>query len=35
MFDQVWKWAGEYRKIDKNLGCPWSEIPQEVKKPLR
>jgi Fic-DOC domain mobile mystery protein B len=26
MFDQTWKWAGTYRKTDKNLGVPVDEI---------
>ena len=26
MFDQVWKWAGEFRKTDKNIGVPWHQI---------
>jgi Fic-DOC domain mobile mystery protein B len=26
MFDQTWKWAGQYRRTDKNLGIPFQEI---------
>jgi Fic-DOC domain mobile mystery protein B len=26
MFDQTWKWAGEYRRTEKNLGVPVHEI---------
>lgn len=26
MFDQVWKWAGETRKSDKNIGVPYPNI---------
>src|SRR5215472_14151578 len=26
MFDQAWKWAGEYRRKEKNLGVPVYEI---------
>lgn len=26
MFDQTWKWAGKYRKTNKNLGSPFHEI---------
>jgi Fic-DOC domain mobile mystery protein B len=26
MFDQTWKWAGRYRKTDKNLGIPFHQI---------
>jgi Fic-DOC domain mobile mystery protein B len=31
MFEDVWKWAGVFRISDKNIGCPWIEIPQKVK----
>lgn len=31
MFDQVWKWAGEFRKTDKNIGVPWHQIGFELK----
>jgi Fic-DOC domain mobile mystery protein B len=26
MFDQTWKWAGEYRRTEKNMGVPVHEI---------
>jgi Fic-DOC domain mobile mystery protein B len=26
MFDQTWKWAGEYRRTEKNIGVPVHEI---------
>lgn len=26
MFDQTWKWAGKYRRSDKNLGVPFHQI---------
>src|SRR5579872_7202801 len=26
MFDQTWKWAGEYRRTEKNIGIPFHEI---------
>jgi len=26
MFDQTWKWAGKYRKTEKNIGCTVPEI---------
>ena len=32
MFGNVWKWAGQFRKSDKNIGIAWWEIPLEVKK---
>ncbi|MDA3793155.1 MAG: mobile mystery protein B [Elusimicrobia bacterium] len=31
MFNNVWKWAGKFRKSDKNIGCPWYEITQKLK----
>lgn len=32
MFDQTWKWAGQYRRSNKNLGVNWPSIPEEMKK---
>jgi len=32
MFGQVWRWAGRYRRSDKNLGAPWSQIPVRVSE---
>lgn len=31
MFGDVWKWAGEFRKSNKNIGIPWVEISVELK----
>jgi len=31
MFGSVWKWAGQFRKSDKNIGVPWVEIAVELK----
>jgi len=31
MFDKTWKWAGEYRKSDKNIGIDWMQIPVQVR----
>lgn len=31
MFGQVWRWAGSYRKTDKNLGEPWQQVPMKVR----
>ncbi len=30
MFDQTWKWAGEYRRIEKNIGVPFPEIRERL-----
>lgn len=32
MFCDVWKWAGKYRKTEKNIGIRYIEIPVEVHK---
>jgi Fic-DOC domain mobile mystery protein B len=32
MFGNVWKWAGEFRKSNKNIGIYWQEIAVELKK---
>lgn len=32
MFDGVWKWAGDFRKTDKNLGCDWTQIGIRLKE---
>jgi Fic-DOC domain mobile mystery protein B len=31
MFGDVWRWAGTYRRRDKNLGVEWVQIPIEVR----
>jgi Fic-DOC domain mobile mystery protein B len=31
MFGQVWRWAGEFRRSDKNIGVPWSEVPTQLR----
>lgn len=30
MFGHTWKWAGTYRTSDKNIGCPYWDIPMRV-----
>lgn len=30
MFDQTWKWAGHYRKTEKNLGLPVHQIREQL-----
>ncbi len=32
MFNQVWKWAGTYRKSDKSIGIHWPQISTELQK---
>ena len=30
MFDQTWKWAGTYRKTEKNIGIPHYQIRESL-----
>ncbi len=30
MFSRTWKWAGEYRKTNKNIGCEFHLVPIEL-----
>jgi Fic-DOC domain mobile mystery protein B len=34
MFGETWRWAGEFRKTDKNIGVDWLTIGVELKKLL-
>lgn len=34
MFGNVWKWAGQYRKSDKNIGDYWLQIPVSLRQLL-
>jgi Fic-DOC domain mobile mystery protein B len=34
MFRETWKWAGNFRKSDKNIGVDWLNIGVELKKLL-
>jgi Fic-DOC domain mobile mystery protein B len=31
MFASVWKWAGQFRQTNKNLGVAWQQIPMSLK----
>lgn len=31
MFGNVWKWAGKFRRSDKNLGVTWHQVPMCLK----
>lgn len=31
MFDQTWRWAGQFRLTNKNIGIDWPKIPAELK----
>lgn len=30
MFDQTWKWAGQYRQTERNIGVPFCEIRERL-----
>jgi Fic-DOC domain mobile mystery protein B len=32
MFKDVWKWAGEFRRTNKNLGCEWIQVNTQLKQ---
>jgi len=34
LFGETWKWAGEFRKTDKNIGVDWLKIGVELKNLL-
>ncbi|MDX1900712.1 MAG: mobile mystery protein B [Gammaproteobacteria bacterium] len=34
MFNQTWKWAGQFRRTNKNIGDDWSIISENLKKLL-
>ena len=31
MFNKTWKWAGQFRKSEKNIGIAWKKIPEMLK----
>ena len=34
MFDRTWRWAGQFRRSDKNIGCAWPEVPTRLRQLL-
>ena len=34
MLGKVWRWAGAFRRSDKNIGVHWVQIPAELRKLL-
>jgi Fic-DOC domain mobile mystery protein B len=34
MFDRTWRWAGQFRQSDKNIGCPWPQVPLRLRQLL-
>jgi Fic-DOC domain mobile mystery protein B len=31
MYEDVWKWAGAFRKSNKNIGAPWTQVGIDLK----
>lgn len=31
MFGNVWKWAGQFRQSNKNIGGPWHQVPMSLR----
>ena len=31
MFGNVWRWAGHFRRSDKNIGGPWHQVPSSLR----
>jgi Fic-DOC domain mobile mystery protein B len=34
MYGRVWRWAGQHRRSDKNIGVDWPTIPQHLRQLL-
>ncbi len=34
MFSKVWRWAGHYRRTDKNIGVSWTKVPIDLRQLL-
>jgi Fic-DOC domain mobile mystery protein B len=34
MYGRIWRWAGQYRRSDKNVGVDWLTIPQHLRQLL-
>lgn len=32
MFGRIWRWAGQYRRSDKNLRVDWTRVPVELRQ---
>lgn len=32
MFGNVWRWAGQFRRSDKNIGVSWWQVPVELRQ---
>lgn len=31
MFDQTWRWAGQFRRVGTNIGIPWPHITADLR----
>lgn len=34
MFGKTWRWAGNFRQSNKNLGCDWRQVPVRLRQLL-
>lgn len=34
MFGQTWRWAGQFRQSDKNMGCAWPQVAGRLRQLL-
>jgi Fic-DOC domain mobile mystery protein B len=34
MFDRTWRWAGQFRQSDKNIGCAWPQVATRLRQLL-
>lgn len=34
MFGKTWRWAGQFRQSEKNIGAPWPQIPMRLRQLL-
>lgn len=32
MFDRTWRWAGQFRRVETNIGVPWIQIPIRLEQ---
>ena len=32
MFDSVWNWAGQFRRVDTNIGAAWEQVPIRLEQ---
>lgn len=32
MFGKTWRWAGQFRQSEKNIGAPWPQVPMRLRQ---